>query len=202
MPAPTIHEMEPRQRRRVLAAALLRALLTAIVLVALYYLLPLDNEWRLSSAMRAVVGAGPVRRRVDLADPEGPVGETSGDPSCRGSGHDASPLPAVVRDDVLPDVSPRIGSLQPRASVAHGRLVSHRDHLRHGGLRRHIRGQPSRTCGGDVPDAPRSRDPRCRDQRVRQRGEGGSTTAVRDRRSRVRPTVTSRGRRWKIRREA
>ncbi len=56
MPAPTIHEMEPRQRRRVLVAALLRALVTAIVLVALYYLLPLDNEWRLSSAMRAVVG--------------------------------------------------------------------------------------------------------------------------------------------------
>ena len=56
MPAPTIHEMEPRQRRRVLAAALLRALLTAIVLVALYYLLPLDNEWRLSSTMRAIVG--------------------------------------------------------------------------------------------------------------------------------------------------
>ena len=56
MPAPTIHEMEPRQRRRVLAAALLRALLTAIVLVALYYLLPLNDEWRLSSAMRAIMG--------------------------------------------------------------------------------------------------------------------------------------------------
>jgi voltage-gated potassium channel len=56
MPAPTIHEMEPQQRRRVLAAALLRALLTAICLVALYYLLPLNDEWRLSSAMRAVVG--------------------------------------------------------------------------------------------------------------------------------------------------
>ena len=56
MPEPSISEMEPRQRRRVLAAALLRALMTAIVLVALYYLLPLDNEWRLSSAMRAIVG--------------------------------------------------------------------------------------------------------------------------------------------------
>jgi hypothetical protein len=48
--------MDPRQRRRVLAAALLRALLTAVVLVALYYLLPLNDEWRLSSAMRAIVG--------------------------------------------------------------------------------------------------------------------------------------------------
>ena len=56
MPAPTIHEMEPRQRRRVLAAALLRALLIAVVLVALYYLLPLNDEWRLSSAMRAIMG--------------------------------------------------------------------------------------------------------------------------------------------------
>jgi voltage-gated potassium channel len=56
MPAPTINEMDPRQRRRVLAASLLRALLTASILVALYYVLPIDDEWRLSSAMRAVVG--------------------------------------------------------------------------------------------------------------------------------------------------
>ena len=56
MPAPTIHEMDPRERRRVLAAALLRALMSAIVLVTLYYVLPLNDEWRLSSAMRAVVG--------------------------------------------------------------------------------------------------------------------------------------------------
>jgi voltage-gated potassium channel len=56
MPAPQIHEMDPRQRRRVLAAALTRALSTAIVLVALYYLLPLDDDWRLSSGMRAIVG--------------------------------------------------------------------------------------------------------------------------------------------------
>ena len=55
MPEP-ITEMEPRQRRRLLAAALLRALLTAIVLVALYYLLPVDDEWRLSTALRMVAG--------------------------------------------------------------------------------------------------------------------------------------------------
>jgi voltage-gated potassium channel len=56
MPEPLINEMEPRQRRRILALAVLRALLTATVLVALYYFLPVDEEWRLSSAMRAIVG--------------------------------------------------------------------------------------------------------------------------------------------------
>ena len=56
MPEPSISEMEPRQRRRLLARALLRALLTTTVLVALYYLLPIDDDWRLSSALRMVVG--------------------------------------------------------------------------------------------------------------------------------------------------
>lgn len=56
MPGPSISEMEPRQRRRLLSLALLRALLTAIVLVALYYLLPVDEELRLSSVLRMVMG--------------------------------------------------------------------------------------------------------------------------------------------------
>ena len=56
MPEPAINEMEPRQRRRLLVLALLRALLIAIVLVALYYLLPINEEWRLSSALRMVMG--------------------------------------------------------------------------------------------------------------------------------------------------
>jgi voltage-gated potassium channel len=56
MPEPSISEMEPRQRRRLLVVALLRALLTAIVLVALYYLLPVDEELRLSSVLRMVMG--------------------------------------------------------------------------------------------------------------------------------------------------
>ena len=48
MPEPAINEMAPRQRRRILALALLRAFLTATVLVALYYFIPLDEEWRAS----------------------------------------------------------------------------------------------------------------------------------------------------------
>jgi voltage-gated potassium channel len=52
----SISEMEPRKRRRVLVLALLRALLYATVLVALYYFLPVDEEWRASSAVRAVIG--------------------------------------------------------------------------------------------------------------------------------------------------
>lgn len=56
MPQPSINEMEPRQRRRLLVLSLLRALLIAIVLVALYYLLPINEKWRLSSALRMVMG--------------------------------------------------------------------------------------------------------------------------------------------------
>ena len=56
MPEPSISEMEPRQRRRLLALALLRALLTAIILVALYYLLPVDEDLRFSSVLRMVMG--------------------------------------------------------------------------------------------------------------------------------------------------
>jgi len=56
MPKPSIKEMEPRQRRRHLALALLRALLGAAVLVTLYYLLPLDREWGLSSALLMAMG--------------------------------------------------------------------------------------------------------------------------------------------------
>ena len=56
MPKPSIKEMEPRQRRRHLSLALLRALLSAVVLVALYYLLPLDREWGLFSALWIVMG--------------------------------------------------------------------------------------------------------------------------------------------------
>jgi voltage-gated potassium channel len=54
----SISEMEPRERRRLLALSLLRALLSAIVLVALYYRLPFDEEWRLSSALWIILGLG------------------------------------------------------------------------------------------------------------------------------------------------
>jgi voltage-gated potassium channel len=56
MPEPSISEMEPRQRRGLLALALLRALLSTTVLVALYYLLPVNEELRLSSALRMALG--------------------------------------------------------------------------------------------------------------------------------------------------
>ena len=48
-------DLEPRQRRRLLATALLRATLTGAVLVALYYNLPLDDEGRLSGGVRLFV---------------------------------------------------------------------------------------------------------------------------------------------------
>ena len=56
MTAPSKGEIHPRKRRRVIAFVVLRALLTVTVLVALYYTLPIDEEWRLSAGVRAVVG--------------------------------------------------------------------------------------------------------------------------------------------------
>jgi voltage-gated potassium channel len=49
-------EIEAKKRRRVTAIVVLRALLSVTVLVALYYTLPIDEEWRLSAGVRAVVG--------------------------------------------------------------------------------------------------------------------------------------------------
>jgi voltage-gated potassium channel len=48
--------MEPRKRRRLIGVALLRALLTATVLVTIYYTLPIDAGGRLSPGLRMVVG--------------------------------------------------------------------------------------------------------------------------------------------------
>ena len=57
MPETAMGDLEPRQRRRLIVASLLRSLLTAAVLVALYYLAPVDGEWRLSSLLRMAVGS-------------------------------------------------------------------------------------------------------------------------------------------------
>lgn len=56
MAAPSKDEIGARRRRRIIAFVVLRALLTVAVLVALYYTLPIDEEWRLSAGVRAVVG--------------------------------------------------------------------------------------------------------------------------------------------------
>ena len=55
MTAPSKVEIHPRKRRRVIAFVVLRSLLTVTVLVALYYTLPIGEEWRLSAGVRAVV---------------------------------------------------------------------------------------------------------------------------------------------------
>ncbi len=52
-----VSDLEPRQRRRLIVISLLRSLLTAAVLVALYYIAPVDGEWGLSSWLRVVVGS-------------------------------------------------------------------------------------------------------------------------------------------------
>ena len=50
-------ELAPRQRRRLIATSLLRSFLTAAVLVALYYVAPVDGSWRLSAWLRVVGGS-------------------------------------------------------------------------------------------------------------------------------------------------
>lgn len=71
------HELTPRIRRRVIIAAMGRALFTTTVLLALYYLLPLDHTWNAATAgglllglmIFAVVTVWQVRRIVDSRYP-------------------------------------------------------------------------------------------------------------------------------------
>jgi voltage-gated potassium channel len=185
MPEPSISEMEPRQRRRLLALALLRALLTTTVLVALYYLLPVDEEWRLTSGLRMVLGLAlfvavliwQIRKVL-----------TSKQPGIRAIEALAVTVPLFL---LLFATSYFLMSV-------HGSGNFSQDHLTRTdtlylavtifstvGFRRHLRHQPERPSGGDVPDAPRSGNPRRGDQRLRQRGAAGSEAAVRDRRGRA-----------------
>jgi voltage-gated potassium channel len=56
MADPPMNELDPRKRRRLITAGLLRSFLTATVLVALYYALPAEGNWRLSAGVHVVVG--------------------------------------------------------------------------------------------------------------------------------------------------
>jgi voltage-gated potassium channel len=49
-------ELPRAKRRRLIAGAVLRALLSTTVLVVLYYLLPLDQSWDAATAARLLVG--------------------------------------------------------------------------------------------------------------------------------------------------
>ena len=53
--ATSMGDLEPRQRRRLIAVVTLRATLSTAVLVVLYYTLPLGEGWRLSVGARVVV---------------------------------------------------------------------------------------------------------------------------------------------------
>ena len=55
MTAPITGEIQAKKRRKVVAFVVPRAMLTVAVLVALYYTLPIGEEWRLSARVRAVV---------------------------------------------------------------------------------------------------------------------------------------------------
>jgi hypothetical protein len=57
MAGPNVTELEPQKRRRLLASALLRAVLIAAALVAFYYLVPVDRSGRLSVGLRLIVAA-------------------------------------------------------------------------------------------------------------------------------------------------
>ena len=171
-------DLEPHQRRRLIAASLLRSLLIAAVLVALYYIAPVDGEWRLSSVLRVVVGSivfvvvvvWEIRRIISSEFP--------GIRADRGVGCNRPALPGPVRLDVLHDVHVRDRELQPRRSLAHGRLVLHGDGLLYRWIRRYQPDERERSSGGVGPDDPGPVHPRVRDQRDRQRGQDRPEAAV------------------------
>jgi len=49
-------DLPPAKRRRLIVGAVLRSLLVAAVLVAVYYLLPLDRPWDAATAIRLLAG--------------------------------------------------------------------------------------------------------------------------------------------------
>ena len=49
-------ELPPAKRRRLIFRAVLRGVLIAMVLVTLYYLLPLDQPWDIGTAVRLLLG--------------------------------------------------------------------------------------------------------------------------------------------------
>jgi len=49
-------ELPPATRKRLIVGAVLRGLLVTTVLVVLYYLMPLDQPWDTSTAVRLVIG--------------------------------------------------------------------------------------------------------------------------------------------------
>src|SRR4051794_38754536 len=57
MAAPTMSELDPKQRRRLVTGAVLRATLIAAALVSIYYFVPLDRSGRLSAGPRLIVAA-------------------------------------------------------------------------------------------------------------------------------------------------
>jgi voltage-gated potassium channel len=56
MSEPSIQELSPATRRRLVIASVLRGLLVTTVLVVLYYLLPLDRGWDTAAVARLIVG--------------------------------------------------------------------------------------------------------------------------------------------------
>ena len=55
MTGPSVGDMEPGERNKLLAAAVARATVTIAVLVVLYYIVPVHEAWRLSSGLRLLV---------------------------------------------------------------------------------------------------------------------------------------------------
>ena len=56
MSTATLGSVPPPVRRRLLVRTLLRAVLTVVVLVAVYYLLPLDGEFDTTAMILLLVG--------------------------------------------------------------------------------------------------------------------------------------------------
>jgi voltage-gated potassium channel len=119
------------RRRRQVGLGVLRSLATAVVLVALYYLLPLDRLVGLPLAVILVVGllvllavsAWQLRLVIGARYPAVRAGE--------GAGHYGAVVPAAVRFGLFRDGPGQPGQLQPpfdphRFAVLHGHGVQHR----------------------------------------------------------------------------
>jgi hypothetical protein len=110
MADPPMNELDPRKRRRLITAGLLRSFLTATVLVALYYALPAEGNWRLSVGVHVVVGLVVLAAVItwQTGDPQGDVPRYSGD---RGASGHGAVLPVVLCQHVLRDVQEQPGDL-------------------------------------------------------------------------------------------
>jgi hypothetical protein len=138
--------LAPAKRRRLIAVALLRSLATAIVLVALYYLLPLDRIHSLPLGVLLAIGLVIL---LSVASWQVRSIISAKHPTVRAIGALATTVPVFLL------LFAATYFLMAKTSPA----LLHGHHLQHRGIRRHLGGQRVRPAGGHRPDDPRPAAP-------------------------------------------